>query len=474
MATKVGSIFVHSLKTTSVYCAGMVVECYSDSGLTALVGFQVSHAVWDGTYWQQKTLIPFHGLVVGNTYYMRAGVVCPVSGNITWSSVYSTSASAGTAPAPTYTFAYDSIANGTSYTVTVSSEPTDINHYEVYYNFTNTAPSSSTMPQFRLTGNPFHFTISASHSSTVYPWVRAVTTSVNIQAWTALTAKTPAVFGGTMDDVPDGTTYAKVSATAISSGQIASLQSKPVSATPPTAGQSLVYNGTAWAPAAGGGGGGGIAQAGQRQAWYMVDNVLFPDLGINAMGDQIVRTGTIWSTCTAGTATNAKAMERREASTPDSLAGMYGELQWFVGSALQEITSCYLTQTTDCRMWVGFTTSTGAVTMGGSDTPTGQYACFRFSSVAGDTTYQCVTSDGSSHTVVNSGVTGDTNTHRFGISFNDTTPSVSFYIDGSLVATITTHLPSSGTAMALLVGVAYHTSAGVRIGLSHAMVQTNN
>jgi hypothetical protein len=104
-------------------------------------------------------------------------------------------------------------------------------------------------------------------------------------------------------------------------------------------------------------------------------------------------------------------------------------------------------RTTDCRLWFGFTDQTGLV-QGAGDNPAGNYAAFRFSSVAGDSFWQPITKDGSSQTIgtllANVGVT---TWHRFAIIMDDSVPNVSFYADGVLVSTITTHLPTAGTAV---------------------------
>ena len=90
--------------------------------------------------------------------------------------------------------------------------------------------------------------------------------------------------------------------------------------------------------------------------------------------------------------------------------------------------------------------------MGASSNPAGNYACFRY--VAGtDTNIQCITKDGTTQTVTDSGVPpttgflGATALMLFEIQMNDATPNVLFYINGALVATIIAHLPTSATAM---------------------------
>jgi hypothetical protein len=76
-------------------------------------------------------------------------------------------------------------------------------------------------------------------------------------------------------------------------------------------------------------------------------------------------------------------------------------------------------------------------------------------------------------TIVDSGVAADNESHRFAFVCDDSVPNVKFYIDGSLVATITTHLPNAGTPLGYMVGAAYHTSAGSRLNFGSLIVQSD-
>lgn len=114
------------------------------------------------------------------------------------------------------------------------------------------------------------------------------------------------------------------------------------------------------------------------------------------------------------------------------------------------------------RFWIGISddASNPPTTMGGSDAPAGQFVAFRFSNGTGgpgDTHWKCITNNndgsGASPTVVDSGVTPDTNFHLFSIVATDSVPNVKFYIDGVLVATITTTLPATGKVMRWLMVV---------------------
>jgi hypothetical protein len=100
---------------------------------------------------------------------------------------------------------------------------------------------------------------------------------------------------------------------------------------------------------------------------------------------------------------------------------------------------------TDERWWFGLTDQTLA-TQGASANPAGNYAAFRYDTTVPDTSWQCITKDGTTQTIVSSGIAPIINGPvEFGIIFNDTIPNVTFYINGALVATITTHLPSAST-----------------------------
>jgi hypothetical protein len=140
-----------------------------------------------------------------------------------------------------------------------------------------------------------------------------------------------------------------------------------------------------------------------------------------------------------------------ESSTSNAFAGIYGSsssgtANWFFGSNLNLWAEFYIGATTDIRVWCGlFDIAVSPTTIAGSDTlAANQYAAFRYSTAAGDTDVQCVTCDGSTQHVISSGVAMDTKSHKYLIVIVDgVSPSVQFYIDGVLVATSTSNLPST-------------------------------
>lgn len=101
---------------------------------------------------------------------------------------------------------------------------------------------------------------------------------------------------------------------------------------------------------------------------------------------------------------------------------------------------------TSIRFRAGMGNVAGQPTWIASDSlTTVDYAAFRFSTAAGDTHFMCETGDGSAVATADSGITPATLTlYLLQIQFNSAVPNVVFSINGSVVATATTHLPRSG------------------------------
>jgi hypothetical protein len=139
-------------------------------------------------------------------------------------------------------------------------------------------------------------------------------------------------------------------------------------------------------------------------------------------------------------------------NSTNTVAGASGTLNYRTGRNISVlIIAGAAGKITDERWWFGVTDQAIA-TAGGSDNPAGNYAAFRFSTPASDTVWQAITKDGTTQNVQSTGVAPIVNTPQtFGIIFNDSTPNVQFYINGSLVATSTTHLPSASTNLRYVV-----------------------
>jgi hypothetical protein len=164
---------------------------------------------------------------------------------------------------------------------------------------------------------------------------------------------------------------------------------------------------------------------------------------INAQGDVATLTGSSLAespTSIAGAALGIFA------SNTNTASGLNGNLNYRTGRNIRFFLLCGAAgKITDERWWWGVTDQTLA-TMSGSANPAGNYAAFRFDTTASDTTWQCITKDGSTQNVQASGVAPVINTvQTFAIEFNDSGSTVLFYINGSLVATSSSHLPSAST-----------------------------
>lgn len=123
-----------------------------------------------------------------------------------------------------------------------------------------------------------------------------------------------------------------------------------------------------------------------------------------------------------------------------------------VGRNVYFETSVRAVQTTNHRLFLGFTSTETSGTYLGSDDPVISGAWFRYSTAAPDTNWQCITNDGASGgTITDSGIAAGTTNHEFAIVEN---PSVDwkFYIDGALVCTNSTNQPAAG-ALSLRTGI---------------------
>src|SRR5208337_2285970 len=136
------TLFVHDLASSAPRCSQFNVECYSDIGLTTLVSSGTSPVIYRNGMWHQTTGIFLTGLTAGATYYIRWGVVAPVSGLIGWSTAQSVVAPNPPAPTVSFSATYNPVSSGVTYTITPIGPSSDIDHYEAYWNFTNTAPTT--------------------------------------------------------------------------------------------------------------------------------------------------------------------------------------------------------------------------------------------------------------------------------------------------------------------------------------------
>ncbi len=120
---------------------------------------------------------------------------------------------------------------------------------------------------------------------------------------------------------------------------------------------------------------------------------------------------------------------------------------------------------TNVRIALGYsnTSTVTADLLGAGAAAHGAY--FRFSTAAGDTTWKVITSNGSSDTVTDTGVTpvsGTTN--KFAMDLSNPA-NVKFYIDGALKGTNSTTLPNASILLQLQEGVRTLTTSAASYGL---------
>lgn len=185
-------------------------------------------------------------------------------------------------------------------------------------------------------------------------------------------------------------------------------------------------------------------------------------------GEQIVRSsvapesGTTWSNIggqsvstqdtstpafTAGTTTSPPGITYTSAAaTSGRVAGiaqagsanLYANNPVFIARAKVDSFA-----TGNIRTWIGTSDNDPS----GSDAPGAtNIAAFRYSTGIPDTNFQCIVNDGAgSPTATDSGVAADANIHLFKIAF--TSGHAKFYIDGALVADVTSNLPTGSATM---------------------------
>jgi hypothetical protein len=190
----------------------------------------------------------------------------------------------------------------------------------------------------------------------------------------------------------------------------------------------------------------------RRWAYMCSSGQTFTSSGNFSIGDYLQESANSQS-ASLGSSTLPASNTLTTAASSGQVAGFFGNAIYWLGRNIRfEIYCAQSSISGSGRFWVGVNASSPLAT----DTPTTiKLACFRASETASDTDFQCVTSSGSAETITSSGVAINTAFHKFEIVFNDTTPNVTFYIDGNLVATNSTNLPgSSGTALYWQVGIA--------------------
>lgn len=103
---------------------------------------------------------------------------------------------------------------------------------------------------------------------------------------------------------------------------------------------------------------------------------------------------------------------------------------------------------TNSRVFIGVTDQT-KITMTSADDPAGNYAGFQYSS--GTANWQCITKDNTTQDVDDSGISVATETgYEFDVVEDTAAGDWNFYIDGSLVCSMNTNPPTSGTNVTVM------------------------
>jgi hypothetical protein len=189
------------------------------------------------------------------------------------------------------------------------------------------------------------------------------------------------------------------------------------------------------------------------------------------LGDIVAFAGT--NTAIAANTAEPVTINYATTNANGNVGGPYGTATTYNRSSNPTYqTYVQVTSTASERVWVGMTNQTAA-TMGASANPAGNYAAFRYdTSVAGETTWKCITRDGTTQTINNSGVTVTTTGIRMEIIIGAS--SVVFKIDGTVVCTNTTNLPAAATMMRFSNSITNLSAATHSLRIAWIYVETDN
>lgn len=177
-----------------------------------------------------------------------------------------------------------------------------------------------------------------------------------------------------------------------------------------------------------------------------------------AYGTTITTVGT--PTGQAADASNPVRVRFTTGGSTGNEAGIQGnQLTLRTGRNMRHLFWGQLGSTANVRQAMGLTDQASVVTMVSADNPAGNYAYFRFSTDAGDTTWRCITKDGTTQNIGNTNVTADTNGHKFEIRENTSAATWTFYIDQAEVCSLSSNLPSASTNMTSVIGLETRTGS---------------
>lgn len=191
--------------------------------------------------------------------------------------------------------------------------------------------------------------------------------------------------------------------------------------------------------------------------------IFVPNGGASATGYGMGLTLTGTATAIAPDASNPNWLNLACAATTGSDLGIAPTDVLHFARSIRFVACIKLEENTDIRMWVGLTSAAGT-TMSASDNPAGHLAVFRYSTDASDTTWRCVTKDNSTLNSQDSGVAISTNKVILAVEWLSS-GTVRFYVNGTLVQTITSNVPGSSVCKPLIYGETRANAAkNLRIG----------
>jgi hypothetical protein len=250
----------------------------------------------------------------------------------------------------------------------------------------------------------------------------------------------------------------------------------------PSGGNTLTINST-------GGGGGTAFQSLQRQAFFIADgttttlqvagDVFSNSVATAAAAQPTASIGAV-TTYTSGGANQIFLSSVRNTGGINFNGGSGGN--YVTGRNIKVQWKGYWGTAANADYWIGMFTGSNTGNdlngVGRSSDPASSaqvsgvgFRCFNTS--LAETVYQAYSGNGVTglSTTASTGATLDTAEHTFAIIFNDATPNITYYIDGTLVATITTHLPASAAPLWMLVSA--HVASAMLYGFGSCYIYSD-
>ena len=187
----------------------------------------------------------------------------------------------------------------------------------------------------------------------------------------------------------------------------------------------------------------------------------------STFGDNISANGT--PSASAGDANQPPMINGASGAVAGNAAGWYGASMTIPRQQPKVVAIIRLVDTTSIRIWVSLHDGNSTSGTNADDPASRNLMGFRFSTDAGDTNWRCCTKDGSTLNNQDSGVAPSTS----GVTrlmMDHTGSSVKFYINGTLVATSSSNLPSSTAACRLQIYAETRTTAAKNIRAHSAAV----